>query len=60
MPQVKVLVLDDINYLLTYDTFDKANEKGYEKFTNQEYIFQYNLNVVIIKKEGAHYVKKEL
>lgn len=28
MPDVKVLVLDDINYLLTYDTFDKANEKG--------------------------------
>lgn len=33
-PEVKVLILDDINYLLTYDTFDKANEKGYEKFTN--------------------------
>lgn len=34
MPEIKVLVLDDINYLLTYDTFDKASEKGYDKFTN--------------------------
>lgn len=29
MPNIKVLVLEDFNYLLTYDTFDKANEKGW-------------------------------
>lgn len=33
MLNIKTLVLDDFNYLLTYDTFDRANEKGYEKFT---------------------------
>lgn len=34
MPHVKVLVIDDANYLLTYDTFEKAKEKGYDKFTD--------------------------
>lgn len=30
---IKTLILDDFNYLLTYDTFEKATEKGYDKFT---------------------------
>lgn len=32
-PEVKVIVLDDINYLLSNETFENANTKGYEKFT---------------------------
>lgn len=32
-PEVKVVVLDDINYLLSNETFENANTKGYEKFT---------------------------
>lgn len=33
MPQIKVLVIDDANYTLIYDEFDKALEKGFDKFT---------------------------
>lgn len=32
-PDIKVLVIDDINYLLSAQTFADANTKGYEKFT---------------------------
>lgn len=32
-PEIKVVVLDDINYLLSNETFENATTKGYEKFT---------------------------
>jgi GTP-binding protein EngB required for normal cell division len=32
---IKVLVIDDANYLLSKETFDSALDKGYEKFTIQ-------------------------
>ena len=32
-PDIKVIVLDDINYLLSNETFENATTKGYEKFT---------------------------
>lgn len=32
-PEVKVLVIDDANYLLSAETFNNALVKGYEKFT---------------------------
>lgn len=32
-PEVKVIVLDDANYLLSNETFKNALTKGYEKFT---------------------------
>ena len=32
-PDIKVVVLDDINYLLSNETFENATTKGYEKFT---------------------------
>lgn len=32
-PDVKVVVIDDINYLLSAQTFADAEKKGYEKFT---------------------------
>jgi len=32
-PEVKVIVLDDANYLLSNETFQNALTKGYEKFT---------------------------
>ena len=31
--EIKVVVLDDINYLLSNETFENATTKGYEKFT---------------------------
>lgn len=34
-PEIKVLVIDDMNYLLTTATFNDALVKGYEKFTVQ-------------------------
>ena len=33
MPHVKVLVVDDWQYMSSFEYFDKANEKGYDKFT---------------------------
>lgn len=32
-PEIKVIVLDDANYLLSNETFQNALTKGYEKFT---------------------------
>jgi len=32
-PEVKVVVVDDFQYMSSFEFFDKANEKGYEKFT---------------------------
>lgn len=32
-PEIKVLVIDDANYLLSTETFNNALVKGYEKFT---------------------------
>lgn len=32
-PEVKVIVIDDFQYMSSFEFFDKADEKGYEKFT---------------------------
>jgi len=32
-PEVKTIVIDDFQYMSSFEFFDKANEKGYEKFT---------------------------
>jgi hypothetical protein len=33
MPHIKTLVVDDWQYMSSFEYFDRANEKGYEKFT---------------------------
>ena len=33
-PEVTVVVVDDFQYMSSFEFFDKANEKGYEKFTS--------------------------
>lgn len=33
MPHIKALVVDDWQYMSSFEYFDKANEKGYDKFT---------------------------
>ena len=33
MPHIKQLVVDDWQYMSSFEYFDKANEKGYDKFT---------------------------
>ncbi len=33
MPQIKNLVIDDWQYMSSFEYFDRANEKGYDKFT---------------------------
>lgn len=38
--QVKTLVIDDSQYLLAFDSFDKANEIGYGKFTAMAVSFE--------------------
>ena len=32
-PEIKNIVIDDFQYMSSFEFFDKANEKGYEKFT---------------------------
>ena len=32
-PEIKQIVVDDFQYMSSFEFFDKANEKGYEKFT---------------------------
>ena len=32
-PEIKTLVVDDFQYMSSFEFFDKAEEKGYEKFT---------------------------
>ena len=33
MSHIKTLVVDDWQYMSSFEYFDRANEKGYEKFT---------------------------
>ena len=33
MPHVKTLIIDDWQYMSSFEYFDRANEKGYDKFT---------------------------
>jgi len=33
MPHIKTLVIDDWQYMSSFEYFDRANEKGYDKFT---------------------------
>ena len=33
MPNIKTLVVDDWQYMSSFEYFDRANEKGYDKFT---------------------------
>ena len=32
-PEIKVLVIDDFQYMSSFEFFDRSDEKGYEKFT---------------------------
>jgi hypothetical protein len=32
-PEIKNIIVDDFQYMSSFEFFDKANEKGYEKFT---------------------------
>jgi hypothetical protein len=32
-PEIKNVIIDDFQYMSSFEFFDKANEKGYEKFT---------------------------
>ena len=32
-PEIKTIVIDDFQYMSSFEFFDRANEKGYEKFT---------------------------
>jgi hypothetical protein len=33
MPHIKVLIIDDFQFMSSFEYFERANEKGYEKFT---------------------------
>lgn len=33
MPNIKTIIVDDVQYVLIYELMDRASEKGYDKFT---------------------------
>ncbi len=45
--KVKSIAIDDSQYLMAFDSFDKAKEKGYEKFTNMAVSFEKLIEFVI-------------
>lgn len=47
LAKVKSIALDDTQYLLAFDSFDKAKEKGYDKFTNMAVNFEKLIEYVI-------------
>lgn len=42
-------VIDDSQYLLVFDLFEKANQNGYEKFTKMAVRFERMLNYIIMQ-----------
>lgn len=48
-PKLKTYVIDDANYLLTFEMFNRAKENGYGKFTDMAVNF-YNLIQFVIQK----------
>ena len=42
-------VIEDSQYLLVFDLFDKANQNGYEKFTKMAVRFERMLNYIIMQ-----------
>jgi len=34
MPHIKTIIIDDFQYMAAFEYFDRANEKGYDKFTD--------------------------
>lgn len=47
-PKLKCYVIDDSQYLMAFESFEKANETGYGKFTNMAMNF-YNLIQLVIR-----------
>lgn len=45
-PDAKAYVIDDANYLMAFDNFAKANEKGYDKFTQMAVDFEQMLEAI--------------
>lgn len=44
---IKSVILDDTQYLMAFDLFDKAKEKGYDKFTDMAVSFEKLIEYVI-------------
>lgn len=47
-PSFKSYVIDDANYLMTFESFSKVNETGYKKFTDMAVNF-YNIIQYVIR-----------
>jgi len=48
-PRLKTYVIDDSQYLLAFDFFDRAKEIGYQKFTDMALAFRNLIQFVITK-----------
>lgn len=47
-PTLKTYVIDDSQYLMAFDSFEKARQKGYDKFTDMAVNFYNLLQCIII------------
>lgn len=56
MSPKKTFVIDDSQYLLAFEFFDKAKEKGYDKFTDIALHFRDLIQFVITQTPGDHIV----
>lgn len=48
-PKLKTYVIDDSQYLLAFEFFNRANEKGYDKFTDMALGFYQLIQFIIFK-----------
>ena len=48
-PKLKTYVIDDSQYLMAFEMFEKAKEKGYEKFTDMALHFKGLIDFVVKK-----------
>lgn len=46
-PKLKTYVIDDSQYLMAFEMFDRANERGYDKFTNMAVNFRNLINFIV-------------
>lgn len=48
-PKLKTYVIDDSQYLMAFEMFDRANERGYDKFTNMAVNFRNLINFIVTR-----------
>lgn len=50
-PEIKQIIIDDANYIMSFDSMDKVSEKGFEKFTIMAQNFYFILKTASTLRE---------